>query len=149
MKILYSLILILFVLVSGCRGEAPKSGQTADEKWSVRMANTVITRSDSLINFVNGKSGWEYDVAFLRMAIDRLGNVDPGYSRYMENWVSYFVHPDGSVTDYKLEEYNLDRILPGRNVMTVYKRNHDLKYKIALNNFIEQLKTHPKTHSGG
>ncbi len=78
-----------------------------------------------------------------------LGNIDPKYSKYMEDWVNYFVHPDGSVTDYRLKEYNLDRIFPGRNVMTVYKRNPDPKYKIALDNFIEQLKTHPKTNSGG
>jgi unsaturated rhamnogalacturonyl hydrolase len=83
------------------------------------------------------------------MAIDRLGNIDIKYSKYMENWVNYFVRPDGSVVDYKIAEYNLDRIFPGRNVITVYKRNHDPKYKITLDNFIEQLKTHPKTNSGG
>ena len=113
------------------------------------MANSVMTKSDSLIHYVDGNPKWAYDVAFLGMAIDRLGNVDPKYSKYMEDWVNYFVNPDGSVTDYRLKEYNLDRIFPGRNVMTVYKRNPDQKYKIALDNFIEQLKTHPKTNSGG
>jgi len=149
MKTLHYLILLLSILFSGCRGNAPKTGQAADEKWSVKMANTVITQADSLINFVSGRPKWAYDVAFLGMAIDRLGNTDPKYSKYMEDWVNYFVHQDGSVTDYKLTEYNLDRIFPGRNVITVYKRNPDPKYKIALDNFIEQLKTHPKTNSGG
>jgi len=53
------------------------------------------------------------------------------------------------VTDYAMKEYNLDRIFPGRDIITVYKRNPDPKYKIALDNFIEQLKTQPKTNSGG
>jgi unsaturated rhamnogalacturonyl hydrolase len=139
-------LVILFTSFS-CFSQRNKNN--VSEKWSVRMANTVMTQSDSLIHYVAGNPKWAYDVAFLGMAIDRLGNIDPKYSKYMENWVNYFVHPDGSVTDYRLKEYNLDRIFPGRNIITVYKRNPDQKYKIALNNFIEQLKTHPKTNSGG
>jgi unsaturated rhamnogalacturonyl hydrolase len=67
----------------------------------------------------------------------------------MEDWVRYFVQPDGSVIDYSPEEYNLDRIYPGRNILTINRRNPDPKYKISLDNFIEQLKTHPKTNAGG
>jgi unsaturated rhamnogalacturonyl hydrolase len=122
---------------------------TANQKWSVRMANTVMSKSDSLVYYVDRNPKWAYDVALLGMAVDRLGNIDPKYSKYMETWVDYFVKPDGSVIDYRLKEYNLDRIFPGRNVITVYKRKPDQKYKIALDNFIEQLKTHPKTNSGG
>jgi len=67
----------------------------------------------------------------------------------MEEWVDYFVQPDGSVIDYKIEEYNLDRIFPGRNVMTLYQRTGKAEYKLALDNFILQLQSHPKTKSGG
>jgi unsaturated rhamnogalacturonyl hydrolase len=120
-----------------------------DTKWSVRMANTVLSRSDSLIYYVDRNPKWAYDVAFLGMAVDRLGNIDPKYSKYMESWVDYFVKPDGSVVDYRMKEYNLDRIFPGRDVITVYKRKPDVRYRIALDNFIEQLNTQPKTNSGG
>jgi unsaturated rhamnogalacturonyl hydrolase len=135
------------ILMSGCG--TVNSSPKVQEKWSVRMANTVIASSDSLIHYVSGRPKWAYDVAFLGMAMDKLGNVDSKYSKYMEDWVRYFVRPDGSVIDYSLEEYNLDRIYPGRNILTVNRRNPDLKYKIALDNFIEQLKTHPKTNAGG
>jgi len=118
-------------------------------KWSVRMANTILERSDSLIYYVDRNPKWAYDVALLGMAIDKLGNYDKKYSSYMEDWVNHFVQADGTVTDYKLSEYNLDRIFPGRNVITVYKRNPDPRYKIAIDNFILQLRTHPKTQSGG
>jgi unsaturated rhamnogalacturonyl hydrolase len=130
----------------------PVPGQKNDKieaKWSVKMANNVLTRSDSLIYYVDRNPKWAYDVAFLGMAVDRLGNTDARYSSYMENWVDHFVKADGSVTDYKIKEFNLDRIFPGRNVIAVYKRHPNPKYKIALDNFIEQLKTQPKTNSGG
>ena len=143
------ILLLLSIFYSGHSQSQVKKSQSSDLKWSVRMANSVLKRSDSLIYYVDRSPKWAYDVALLGMAVDRLGNVDPKYSKYMETWVNYFVKPDGSVIDYRLKEYNLDRIFPGRNVITVYKRNPDPKYKIALDNFIEQLKTHPKTNSGG
>jgi len=129
-KIFFLLLLSAFV---ACTGQTSnKKSSSADLKWSVKMANTVMTQADSLTKYVSGRPKWAYDVAFLGMAIDRLGTVDPKYSRYMENWVNYFIHPDGSVTDYRMKEYNLDRIFPGRNVITVYKRNPDPKYKVLL-----------------
>jgi unsaturated rhamnogalacturonyl hydrolase len=148
MRILFSFFLL--VAFSACSGQnSTRNTRESDSKWSVKMANTVMAKSDSLIYYVDNKPKWAYDVAFLGMAIDKLGSIDPRYSRYMENWVNWFVKPDGSVTDYRQTEYNLDRIFPGRNVITVYSRNSDQKYKIALDNFIDQLNTHPKTNAGG
>lgn len=143
------LILSFLFIPASCNSGNTRKKSAEQPKWSVRMANTVMAQADSLIHYVSGKPKWAYDVAFLGMAIDRLGNLDSKYSKYMEDWVNYFVQPDGTVTDYRLEEYNLDKIFPGRNVMTVYKRNPERKYKIALDNFIQQLKTHPRTNSGG
>ena len=142
-------ILFLITLVAAGSDSCSQRVKQSKDKWSVRMANSVLASSDSLIHYTAGSPKWAYDVAFLGMAIDQLGNVDPKYSKYLDDWVNYFVHPDGSVTDYNMTEYNLDRIFPGRDIITVYKRNPDPKYKIALDNFIEQLKTHPKTKSGG
>jgi unsaturated rhamnogalacturonyl hydrolase len=140
---------IIFIFVStSCHTTKNKQNDYSD-KWSVRMADNVMSQADSLIHYVQGRPKWAYDVAFLGMAIDRLGDIDQKYSEYMEDWVNYFVCDDGSVIDYRIEEYNLDRIFPGRNVMTVYRRYPQPAYKIALDNFIEQLKTHPKTNSGG
>lgn len=148
---MYRFILIMtFILLSAC-GSRPASEKKTDTDllWSVKMANTVINRSDSLAFYVDRHPKWAYDVAFLGMAMDRLGSVDPIYSRYMEEWVDYFVQPDGSVLDYRKEEFNLDRIFPGRNVLTVYRRRGDAKYKTALDGLIGQLRDHPKTQSGG
>jgi unsaturated rhamnogalacturonyl hydrolase len=148
---MYRFILFMtFILLSAC-GSRPVSEKRTDSDllWSVRMANTVINRSDSLAYYVDRNPKWAYDVAFLGMAMDRVGAIDPRYSGYMEDWVDYFVQPDGSVLDYRKEEYNLDRIFPGRNVLTVYKRKGDAKYKAALDGLIEQLRDHPKTQSGG
>jgi len=142
--------IVLLIMLVSCNSQAPsKKENVADLKWSVKMANSVLNRSDSLVYYVDRNPKWAYDVAFLGMAMDRLGSVDPVYSKYMEDWVKYFVQPDGSIIDYRMEEFNLDRIFPGRNVMTVYKSTDEVKYIYALHGFIDQLKAHPKTKSGG
>ena len=143
------LLILLFMLPACGLTTHENKGKSANSKWSVRMADYVMNRSDSLIYYVDRNPKWAYDVAFLGMAVDRLGNLDPKYSEYMEDWVNHFVQPDGSVIDYRIEEYNLDRIFPGRNVMTLYRRTSETRYKLALENFILQLRTHPKTNSGG
>ena len=146
-------IFFMILMLSACSFQAQdnkkKSADLTSLKWSLRMANTVLSRSDSLVYYVDRNPKWAYDVALLGMAIDMLGNVDRKYSDYMKDWVNYFVQPDGSVIDYRKEEYNLDRILPGRNILTLYKSDPETRYKIAIDNFIGQLMTHPKTKSGG
>ena len=143
-----TLILLLTAFTCNFRAQDHKS-IPADAKWSVRMANSVLARSDSLIYYVDHNPKWAYDVAFLGLAVDKLGNTNARYSKYMEDWVNYFVKADGSVVDYKISEYNLDRIFPGRNVITLNKRHPDNRYRIALDNFIKQLETHPRTKEGG
>ncbi|MFN8241671.1 MAG: glycoside hydrolase family 88 protein [Bacteroidales bacterium] len=147
-KIIFSLLLTI-IPVCGVT-ESQQKTSAPDVKWSARMANSVMTRADSLIHHLGVKNPkWSYDVAFLGMAIDKLGKTDPRYSKYMSDWVRYFVNSDGSVTDYKPEEYNLDRIFPANNVLTLYQRQNDPLYRKVLDSFIGQLKTHPKTNSGG
>lgn len=114
------------------------------------MAESVMQRADSLINYLDPEEiKWQYDVAFLGQAIDRLGNIDPKYSKYMEDYVGYFVQDDGSVIDYDPVEYNLDCINPAKNIITIYKRTGNKVYRTALDRFVGQLETHPKTHAGG
>jgi unsaturated rhamnogalacturonyl hydrolase len=146
-KIAPAFLLVLALLI--CHGSISFAGKPSSRKWSVMMANTVLGTSDSLIHYVSGSPKWAYDVAFLGMAVDKLGSIDRKYSKYLDDWISYFVHTDGSVTDYRLQEYNLDRIFPGRCLLTVYSRDPQKKYKIAISNFVEQLKTHPKVKAGG
>jgi unsaturated rhamnogalacturonyl hydrolase len=145
-------ILLLLFLVSGCRSKSTDQTVTGKngDRWSVRMANSVMASSDSLIHYLNPPSvKWQYDVAFVGQAIDKLGDIDPKYSKYLEDYIDWFVHEDGSVYDYKIDEYNLDRISPAKNIITIYKRTGDSVYRAALNQFLVQMETHPKTKSGG
>ncbi len=146
-------IYILFVLmVLSCSTNTEKTlpVKSDTEKWSIKMANSVIQQHDSLIYYEGrDKVRWQYDVAMLAMAIDKLGVFDQKYSDYMKTYVDYFVSDEGSIKGYKMEEYNIDRINPAKNLLTLYKRTGENKYNIALKQFVRQMENHPKTNSGG
>lgn len=130
---------------------AKKEEQTdVRESLAVQMANSVISRHESLIYYNNpSKVKWQYDIAMLGRAIDRLGHLDPIYSEYLKEFMDYFVQDDGSILKYKQSDYNLDHINPAKNLITLYKRTGEEKYLLAIQQFIEHLEQQPRTPSGG
>lgn len=114
------------------------------------MANAIMERNDSL-GFYNGRTrmGWSYDVAMLGMAIDKLGDIDPKYSQYMEAYMNRMVDDNGNIARYDMEKYNIDLINPGKNLLILYDRTGEEKYKTAIETLVNQMENHPKTKSGG
>lgn len=139
------LILALLPLLVGC-----KSKPESTEKWSIKMADMAISRWDSLSHYLDCKNPkWSYDMAMLGMAIDKLGNVDPKYSDYMKDYMDLFVDENGTIEKYNQKSYNIDYINPAKNLIILWKRTGDEKYKKALPQFVEQMENHPKTSEGG
>lgn len=146
----------LILLAFACKNNKAVVAEAETPKWSIRMANSIMQSSDSLLYLEKAltperkfRIRWQYDVAMLGQVIDKLGNIDPKYSAYMEDYINYFIQEDGSIKIYKLEEYNIDRINPAKNLFTLYKRTGEEKYRIAINQFVDQMRTHPKTDQGG
>lgn len=141
---------IILGLVFSC---SPKPKTTEPEQkpvsWAVQFADAVMTRHDSLINYNENKRSYGYDYAFLGSAIDKLGLTDPKYSDYMKAYIDYFVQNDGSIKSYKMGNYNIDNIRPGNNMLELFERSKDEKYKIAAETLVSQMETHPRTNSGG
>jgi unsaturated rhamnogalacturonyl hydrolase len=147
MKIIINALLSLGLIFSTLSCDGSKA-ETNSELWSVRMANSVMVRYDTLLKMDAPRVRWQYDVSFVGQAIDKLGDIDPKYSEYMETFIDYFVQEDGSVKHYKTEEYNIDRINPAKNLITLYKRTGEKKYLDAIELHVEQMRNHPKTKSG-
>lgn len=142
----YIIYAILIVSSASC---ATKEKETT-EKWSLKMADAVMERYDSLYQY-NGRTraGWSYDVALLGGAIDKLGTVDDKYADYFEAYVDMQVDDSGQVARYKMETYNVDMIRPASSLITLYKRTGNEKFKKAIPQFITQMENHPVTKTGG
>jgi unsaturated rhamnogalacturonyl hydrolase len=83
------------------------------------------------------------------MAIDKLRKYDQKYADYMKTYMDMLVEEDGSIPRYSQAKYNIDYINPAKNIIILYNRTGEEKYKKALPQFIEQLENHPKTKTGG
>ena len=136
----------ILAILSSCSGSKKEY-----LNWSVQMANSIMSRNDSLVNIMARKDVWAYDYAFLAGSIGKLSEYtgDNKYVDYMKDYMDYYITDEGIIRIYRMEEYNLDRIRPGVNFYTLYNKTGDKRYETAIKSLIEQLKTHPRTNDGG
>jgi unsaturated rhamnogalacturonyl hydrolase len=142
-------IFLICVLTACNQGKNVKPAQNEDQSWAIKFADATMTRYDSLVTYLGNKPKYEYDLAFLASAIDKLGSVDSKYSEYAKAYIDYFVKEDGTINGHKLADYNIDRVRPGLNMLDLYERTGDKKYKTAIETLVSQMETHPRTNAGG
>ena len=68
---------------------------------------------------------------------------------YVKSLLEQFVHEDGTVEKYRLEEHTMDDIRMGNIMLTFYTHTGDERYRPGLDSFREMLKTQPRTPEGG
>lgn len=94
---------------------------------------------------------WTYDQGVVLLGIERLwiqtGN--PVYFSYMQKSMDYFVSENGDIKFYKAQDYNIDNILCGRILLSLYNVTGQAKYYKAATLLRDQLKGHPRTKEGG
>jgi unsaturated rhamnogalacturonyl hydrolase len=120
--------------------------------WSQRAANAAIERwPDGRFVSPGQQWRWNYELGTLLEGMDSvwLNTADPRYYNYIKASVDQFVLPDGSIPTRKLEEYQLDNILLGRQLMLLYGVTQDARYANASKLLYEQLMHQPRTTSGG
>src|SRR2546423_1516116 len=133
--------LILVFLLSLAAWPTPAGGQTAP--LSARMADSVMARrGDALINEPGRPEKWAYEQGVLLKGVEAVwrGAGDEKYFRYIRRGVDHFVNEDGTIRTYKLEDYSLDNVMPGRLVLLLYKVTGQEKYRKAAGLLREQLK---------
>ena len=149
-----SFLTLITLLLLGCN---TKNSNNNGEKWSVRMANSVMHTSDTLLYFETKNNPnrkyddgeWDYDVAYMGAAIAKLESVDKKYRKYLDDYINHFIQDDGSILGYQKEDYNIDKINPAKCLFMYYDETGDEKYKIAIETFVDQMRHHPKTATGG
>lgn len=71
------------------------------------------------------------------------------YFDYVKEWADSLIDDKGNIHLYKKETYNLDYINPGKILFDLYQKTKSSKYKLAIENLIDQLKKQPRTTDGG
>ena len=94
---------------------------------------------------------WNYEQGFILEAFYRMWKEsgEEKYFDYLKKNVNYYVESDGNIKTYKLEDYNLDNILPGRSLLHLYDVTKQEKYLNAAELLLKQIEGQPKTNEGG
>lgn len=119
--------------------------------YNKEMAKTVMTVwKDSLAS--NGKPAkWNYDQGVILKGIEGLWKFtgEGKYFDYLQKSMDFFVDNEGDIRTYKFADYNLDNILCGRILLTLYKVTGKEKYYKAAAMLRKQLAQQPRTNEGG
>jgi len=125
--------------------------------WAKKLADSELERKALLYR----QGGWdtnrkrkpkfEYDIVGLQpLAYDELAEVahDAKYADVMPKVTGSYVTDAGDILDYQLDEYSLDSVNPGRNLLRLYEKTKADKYKKAATKLRQQLAKQPKTSEG-
>lgn len=136
----WKLFLVVLLVSAASAQTKPLSEQAA------ATAMTVLWRDAA-----GYPSKWTYDHGLVLKGIERVyaATNDKQYLDFIKRNIDHFVSDDGSIRTYKLDDYNIDNILPGRNLLFLYKTTGEEKYRKAAAELRNQLKTHPRTSEGG
>ena len=128
---------------------ARQSGNEAgagERPWSVRVAESVVRRSPSVV-----LDKWDYTAGLVLLAMQRLAasGGDARFTEYVKRSVDSLVAPDGNIRTYRQADFNLDQINEGRVLFALADATHDPRYQRAADHLHAQLAAQPRTISGG
>lgn len=74
---------------------------------------------------------------------------DQRYFDYVAKWTDTVVNAAGEIHLYNKDAYNIDFINSGKTLLAMYEVDPKEKYRIAIEDLIDQLEKHPRTSQGG
>ena len=150
-RVLIALILFLSLSCKD-RGRSEQVMVASDLPWSVRMAESeMLRRGDSFLFNDSVKTSWVYETAVFLKGLEQIWRQsgEEEYFAYIKKFVDSYVGPEGNIKTYKVEEYNIDHVTPGKLLLTLYHTTRAEKYMKAARLKMQQLETHPRTKEGG
>jgi unsaturated rhamnogalacturonyl hydrolase len=94
---------------------------------------------------------WNYEMGVILLGFEKLAHTkkDERYLVYTKKIIDHFINDNGEIRTYDLEEYNLDYIPSGRQLLHLYQRTKEEKYKTAAASLYKQLAWQPRNKTGG
>lgn len=149
-------ILLCIAILPSCMQQAKEAGSSShiptDIPWSQRMAETIMYDFPELWRIEEARSiGWSYTKGLASDAFIALWK-ESGDSRYFEYAKAYadtMIDEKGVIYGYRMEDFNIDKVNPGKMLFELYAETEDPRYEIAIKTLRMQLQDHPRTEAGG
>ncbi len=96
------------------------------------------------------KSGWDYIDGCMIMALLEIYATrgDEKYLAFADYYEDFRIKDDGTISGYKKEEWNIDNVNGGKNLITLYRLTKKEKYRKAAAALFSQLEGQPRTAEG-
>ena len=110
-----------------------------------RMTDSILT------GYGPAAMRWHYEDGLVLMAVlhvAELAGDDQLADRVRASYDS-LIGPDGYIATYRQAEYNLDQINAGKVLFDLFRRTGDERYRLAIERLMVQLRSQPRTKSGG
>jgi unsaturated rhamnogalacturonyl hydrolase len=121
--------------------------------WSERMAATMLVIHKDSVAYHNEKrdAHWEYETGLMLKSLEQVWyrTGDAKYFRFIQKIMDQYIQDNGDIQTYKMDEYNIDFITPGRLLLTLYHETGKEKYRLAADILKKQLDQQPRTNEGG
>ena len=135
---------------------SPKTEQKQETKEQdpiyVQMADSELQRNPDprLIDF-REKPKWEYTNGLMLLSFYKVWKKtgDERFLNYGKAYMDSMITADGNILTYKLTDYNIDRVNPGKFLMLLNQIDHKAKYDSAIQTLRDQMEDHPRTSEGG
>jgi unsaturated rhamnogalacturonyl hydrolase len=121
-------------------------------EWSRRMADSEMKRLGNSLFHENPKAKWTYTTGLLGEAYLKLAaaTVEEKYANFGAKCAETFIQEDGTISRYKVENYNIDLITPGKILLLRWENGHRPESnRKAIETLRRQMREHPRTSEGG
>jgi len=146
----YSFLLLLVLLFSSCSGVQMRDAQ---EISSAQIADNFMRLFPDTIAYKNEAKSykWNYEQGLICEAFYQIWKHtgDQKYFDYFKKNIDYYIGSDGKINTYKLSDFNIDNVAPGKALLRLFSELKEAKYKKAADTLRRQLTLHPRTNEGG
>lgn len=131
---------------------AASSAQAQQKPYSQQMVQTAMNIWPDSFSVVPGRPArWSYDQGVILKGVEAVWKLygDASYFNYIQHSMDYYLLPDGSIRDYRKDEYNIDHTNNGKVLMMLYSVTGKEKYRKPIDLIRSQYNDHPRTKEGG
>ena len=124
----------------------------ASQKYYIRMADSEMKRNPQswMVDFSKTLK-WDYCNGLELQAIfnvwEKTGNKM--YFDYVKSYTDTIIDDAGIIYGYRLSDYNIDKVNPGKMLFQLYNITKEEKLKKAIDLLYSQMQSHPRTTDGG
>ena len=147
----FAALIIVTVSLNAQSNSLKTPPNVQSKSYAAEMAKTVMTIwKDSMTS--NGRPArWTYDQSVILKGIEGLWRAtgEKKYYDYIQKSMDLFVDDNGNIRTYRYDEFTLDNVAPGRNLLLLYNVTGKEKYLKAVQTLRKQLSEQPRTNEGG